>query len=166
MGHPALGEVCECANQLLIACGLKQERIGDYLLAWLEAGENFLPVSIEHFSGVNLFALELVAACGEIDPVAIVEMENGIGRDLGVGLFGAAGEGRRAEHAEFEEARIRNFDTNFGSAKLRIEHRANVAHPACKRVVGICIELELRFLAEFQLGYIVLVNIADNPHPR
>ena len=44
-----------------------------------------------------------------------------------------------------------------------IENGADIADAAGERAIGICVELDLRFLAELQLGNVVLVNIADDP---
>ena len=61
--------------------------VADDLLAGLNAGENLLAVAVEHLAGVNLGALELIAAGGQIDPVAVMQMQHGIGRNHGVRLL-------------------------------------------------------------------------------
>jgi len=98
--------------------GIQQECIGNDLLAGLEAGENFLPISIEHFSAWTSVRLNWLPPAGQINPIAIVEVENRIGRDNGVGFLGAASKGSGAEHAKLEEAGVGDFDAHFGSAEF------------------------------------------------
>ena len=90
-------EIDECANHLLVPRGFKQQRVGDHLLAGLNAGENLLPVAVEHLAGVNFGALELVAARRHEDPVAVMQVKHGVGRNRGVRFLGAAGEGGGAQ---------------------------------------------------------------------
>ena len=121
-----------------------------------------LPVSI--CAGTNLDALELLPARGHEDPVAVMQVKHGIGRNHGMCLLGAAGKGRRGKHAQLEEAGIGNLDAHLGGADGGIEHRADVADAAGERTIGIGVDVDLRFLAQLQLGNVVLVDIADDPN--
>ncbi len=74
-------------ESLLVPRGFKQQCVGDDLLAGLNAGENLLAVAVEHLAGVNLGALELIAARRQKDPVAVMQVQHGIGRNHGVRLL-------------------------------------------------------------------------------
>ena len=114
---------------------------------------------------MNFGALELIPPNWQEDPVAIMEMKNGLGGHHGVDLFALAGKRGGGKHAQPEEAGVGNLNTNLGRAQRRIEDGANVADVAGERAVGEGIEFDFCFLAELQLGNVVFVDIADNPYP-
>jgi hypothetical protein len=156
-------EIDECANHLLVPRGFKQECVGNHLLAGLNSGENLLPVAVEHFAGMHFGALELVAAGGKINPIAIVQVKNGIGGNHRACLLVQAHEGSRGKHAQLEEAGIGTSMRTLAVRKRWIEHRTDVADVAGSGRSGYALTLNARFLAELQLGNVVLIDIAENP---
>ena len=79
-------------------------------------------------------ALELIAACGHEDPVAVVQMQDGIGRDDGVCFLVLAVERCSDEHAQLEDARDSRLSMRTLAVRIvGIEHRADVADAACEQ---------------------------------
>ena len=112
---------------------------------------------------MNLGALELIPADRKKNPVAIMQMKNGLGGNHSMDLFGAAGKRSSGEHAQLQEAGIGDLNADLGGAQRGIENGANVADVARERAVRKRIEIDLGFLAELKPGNVVLVNVADNP---
>jgi len=142
----------------------KQERIGDYLLARLKAGEDDLAIAADDLAGVHFSSAEVISASGLEDPIAIVKVEDGLGGDDCVGLSFLTAEGGGDKHAQPEEAGIGDLNANFGGAQLWIKHGSDVVDVAAERAVRIGVDLDACFLADFDARDVVLVDIAKNPY--
>jgi hypothetical protein len=105
-----------------------------------------------HLAGVNFGALELISPNRQKDPVAIMQMKNGLGGHHCVDLFALAGKGGGSKHAQLEEAGVGNLNTNLGRAQRWIEDGANVSDAARERAIGEGIEFDFCFLAELKPG--------------
>ncbi len=103
----------------------------DDLVAGFDAGDYFLHVVGEHFSGDDCDALEFISARGHVDPIAIVQVEDRRSGHGGVRFFLLAAESGGDEHAGAHVAGIVDFDANFGGANIGIEDGADVAD-ACR----------------------------------
>ena len=81
-------------------------------------------------------AAELAVARGNVDPVAIVQVEHRSGGHLRVGLKGLAMDRRRGKHS-YTHQRIGVFhlDAHLGGANLGIEDSANVADDSGQNTV-------------------------------
>jgi len=89
-----------------------------------------------NLAGMDFGALELIAARGQVHPIAIMKMEHRIGRDHGVrfSFF------RLVKVAVPNMPSLRNLDwpldAHLGRAKRWIEHRADVADAPGQRFIG------------------------------
>ncbi len=110
-------EIDKRAKHLLVPRGFKQQCIVDDLLTGLNARQDFLPVATEHLPGVDLGPPELVVARRHKDPIAIVQVQHRIRRNRRMRLRFTAGESRRGEHSQLQEAWIRNLDTHLGGSQ-------------------------------------------------
>src|SRR5579863_1274528 len=150
-------------ESLLIALGFEQKSVGDDLLAGFDTGEDDLAIASEHGAGVDFGTPELTAACGKKDPVAIMQVENRVSGYRGMRFGFAACKCSGGKHAELEKSGIANLDADLGGAQLGIEHGSDVADVTLHGTIGIGIQLDEGFLAELQLGNVVLVDVAKDP---
>jgi hypothetical protein len=90
-----------------------------------------------------------------------MQVQHGVGRHCGKVCFLRLSKVGVDEHAEFEEARIGNFDADLGGANGGVEDRADVADAAGEHFVGIGIDMNLRCLAELDLGDVVFKDVAE-----
>ncbi len=112
-------EVDKCANHLLVPRGLKKQCVGHDLLARFKSGEDFLPVAVEHVAGAHFGAPELIATRGQINPVAIMQMQDSVSWNHRVGRLLLAREGRGDKHAQPQNAGVGNLDSNLRRANAR-----------------------------------------------
>jgi hypothetical protein len=56
---------------------LEEQSVSNHAVARPNAGENLLVTGWDHVATTNLHAPEYVGAFGEIDPVAVVEVNDG-----------------------------------------------------------------------------------------
>src|SRR6516165_2803686 len=70
------GKGDQIANHLLLHRVLEHKRRLDNLLAWPDAGDDFLQVLGKHLSGDDFNAPEVGATEWYVDPVAVAQMQN------------------------------------------------------------------------------------------
>ncbi len=101
-----------------------------------------------------------------VNPLAIMQVQNGGGRNRGprFGLF--AVKGRGDEHAHAHHAGVGDFKANFCGAKAGIENRQDVIDPAFEDAVGIGVQVDIRVFADAHCVEIIFVNVADDPDIR
>ena len=98
-----------------------------------------------------------------IDPVAIVKVQHGCGRDGCVDVLLRAEEGGGGEHAEPQHAGILHFQANLGGAQVGIKDGPDIANPSLQNLVRIGVHAHVRKFAQAHKRQIVLVDVAQNP---
>ena len=151
------------SRQLLLHSILQDEGVSDDLIAGIDAGDYFLRVVGEHFSGDDGDAFEFFSARGDIHPITIVEVKNCRSWDGRVGFFFLAAERGGDEHSRAHIAGIVDLDANFGGADIGIEDGADVADAAGDDLIGIGVEANVGGIAQAHVRQIVFVDIAENP---
>src|ERR1035441_1398044 len=137
--------------------------IGYHLLGRLNARLDLLEVARQGIAADYLDTPELFVRRRHVDPVAVVQMEDGRCRHHRVHFLRQAAEGGGDEHAQAHHARIGDLDSNFGGADVRIEYGTDVADRSPEHAVGVGVQADLGGVAEMHIGQIVLINVADDP---
>ena len=120
-------------------------------------------VAGKHATASHLHAPELLAAGGDVDPIAIVQMQDGGCGNRGMHVLFLAVERRSDKHPHTHQPGIGNLDAHLGGAQRGIQNRTDVANAAEEDSVGVGIQPNFRGLAYVHAGQIVLKNIAKNP---
>ena len=121
----------------------------------------------KHAAAPHRHAAELAVACGDIDPVAVMQVQHRARRHLHMRLKSLAMNRGGGKHSHtHQRVGIVDLDAHLGGADLRIEDGADVADHASQDAVGIGREANVRLLAKMHRGEIVLVDIADDPDVR
>src|SRR4029077_21263746 len=71
---------------LLLDCGLESQSVRHNLFTWLNARDDFLSVVREHLSAGHFYSAESSAFHRHVDPLPILQVQNGGGRKGGGGL--------------------------------------------------------------------------------
>ena len=108
-------------------------------------------------------ALEFISAGRQVNPIAIVQVQDGRRWNGGVGFFLLTAESGGDEHSGAHIAGIVDLDANFGGANIGIEDRADVADGAGDDLIGIGVEANFGGVAEANAGQIVFIDVADDP---
>src|ERR1019366_7414565 len=139
------------ALQSLSQYVVQYQRVRDYLLAWLDPGLDFFETHVvrQEVSTHHLHATKLLAGCGNEHKIAIVHAQDSGCRDNGVHHRGLTAESGLHEHSQSHDSGILDFHSDLGRTKIRIR-----------------IQADLRGIAEFDSGQVVLVHVADNPNRR
>jgi len=125
-----------------------------------KAGENLLPVAIEHLASMNLRALELAGSRRTKTPISVMQVKNRLGGDCSVCLFYLAGEISRGKHPQLQKTRV---GTSMRTLAVPMRSRMgpiSLTRPRAGDQVSI--DRNLRFLAELELWNIVFVDIAHD----
>src|SRR5690242_13380367 len=78
----------------LLHCVLQNEGVGYDPVSGLNAGDNFLLVIGEHAAGDHFHAAESVITGRGVHPLAVMQVQNGAGRDGDVFFLGGTVKGR------------------------------------------------------------------------
>src|ERR1035441_7264294 len=85
---------------------LQDEGVLHHALARLNARANLLHIAGEHVSAGHFHAPELSVGGGHVDPIAVVEVQDGGSRNHGMHLSVLTVEGGFDKHAETDEPRV------------------------------------------------------------
>src|SRR5580658_5772268 len=76
-----------CPASLLFHRGLKNQGVRDHLLSGLNSGGDFLQTARKHVASQHLDSAKLIAPGRRVNPVAIVHVQDGRGRNRGIHFF-------------------------------------------------------------------------------
>src|SRR6266852_4199290 len=158
------GKIYKPANHLLLHSVLEHQRILNHLYAGLDARDHFLHASRKRLPVHHFHAPELFVARGDIDPVAIVQMQDGGCRNEGMSFFFLDVKGRREKHTNAHQFWIANLDAHLCCAQRGIENGKHIVDAASKCLVGVSIQVDFGGFADMDTRKIILVDIAHNPH--
>ena len=118
------------------------------------------------FPADHFLPFEMPCAERRVDPLAIMQVQNGGGRNRRARFGLLAVEGRGDEHSHPHHSRVSDFDPDLCRADIRIEYRQNVVDPAFEDLLGIRVQPDIGELADMHRIEIVFVNVADDPDIR
>src|SRR5713226_768740 len=158
------GKIYKLANHLLLHSVLEHQRVLNDLYAGFDPGNHFLHVSRKHLPFNHFHPSELFVGRRNVDPVAIVQMQNGGSRHSGMRFFFLPVKYSRDEHAHAHQTWIAHLDAHLGRAKRWIEDGKDVVDAAVKCLVGVSIQADFGCFADMHVGKIVLVDVTENPY--
>src|ERR1017187_4131584 len=114
---------------------LEDQGVLHHALPRLNARPNLLHVAGEHVSAGSFHAPELPVAGGNVDPVAVMKVQDRGSRNHGMHLTALAVEGGLDKHSEADEPRVLHFQPDLGGAEIGVEGRADVADAPFENLV-------------------------------
>src|SRR6516162_6287067 len=141
---------------LLLDRVLEDEGVRHDALTRLEACQQFLHVARQHLTARHFLPLEPAAGGRNVDPLAIVQVQDGRRGYDGAELGLLTVEGRGHEHAHAQQTGIGDFDAHFRGPNCRVQDRPNITDAALQDAVGIRGEVDVRRVSDANGGQIVL----------
>src|SRR3984957_15435545 len=135
------------AAALLLHRILEDQGVANDLIARLQARFNFLDFVRQAGAGDDGNAAEFIACVRDVDPIAIVEVENRGGWNGSVRFLFLAFEGGGGEHSGTHFAFLFDFDADFGRAQCGIEDCSDVADFSFNYLIGIGVQAYVRGVA-------------------
>ena len=101
-----------------------------------------------------------------VNPLAIVQMQNGSGGNGAPHFRLLPVKSGGDEHAHAHHSGVGDFEPNFCGAEIGIENRQNIIDASFEDLIGIGIQADVRILADVYGIEIIFVNVTDDPDIR
>src|SRR6516162_9685519 len=125
---------------------LQNQCVPDHLPARLDSRDDLLVVG-QHRPALNRDALEPVAFEGHIYPIAVMQVEDGGGRDHSPPLLVLTVESSGDKHAKPQDSGVRHFKPDLGGSESGIKTRTDIVNAPAQHHSRVRIEMNLCILA-------------------